>query len=96
MEPTAEEVRRWLAANVAAARKRRRWTQAALAERAELDLMTVQNVESARTTAKVTTLVALSRALGVSASALLRPRAWVKAPRGRPARMPKRKPPSGR
>jgi transcriptional regulator with XRE-family HTH domain len=94
MGPSANEVRQWLAANVAAARKRHGWTQATLAERAEVDLMTVQNIESARTTAKVTTLLALAEALGVRADVLLRPRNWTKAPRGRPKQARRRAPSS--
>ena len=86
--PTADELRQWFAANVAAVRKRRGWTQATLAERAGIDLITVQHLEGARKTAKITTLVALARALGVTTDALLRPRRLVKASRGRPKRSP--------
>ncbi len=78
------ELRESLAANVVAWRKRRGWTQAELAERAEIDEMTLKGVELAKYTAKLTTFVSLARALGVTTDQLLRPKLYTRAKRGRP------------
>ncbi len=85
MEPARQrELRESVAANVEAARRRRGWTQAELAERAEIDEMTLKGVELAKYTAKLTTFVSLARALGVTADELLKPKRFARAKRGRP------------
>jgi transcriptional regulator with XRE-family HTH domain len=71
-------VRRW--------RERRGLTQAALAEKAGLDLRHVQRVERARTNTGVLALVQIAVALGVAPGALFRRAAAAAPTRGRPPR----------
>jgi transcriptional regulator with XRE-family HTH domain len=77
-----DEVLRYIAANVRQARIRKRLTQEALAERAELDLSYLQRVEGAKMNASALKLASLARALGMEAWELLRPTDAV-PPRGR-------------
>jgi transcriptional regulator with XRE-family HTH domain len=77
-------VRRW--------RERRGLTQAALAEKAGLDLRHVQRVERARTNTGVLALVQIAVALGVAPGALFRAAAATAPTRGRPARKSARTP----
>ena len=60
-----------LGAQLRAERHQRGWTQAALAERADLDLKTVAGLERSRRRPRGRTLRRLERALGLPPGALL-------------------------
>jgi transcriptional regulator with XRE-family HTH domain len=75
-----------IAANVRRIRERRGWTQAELAERAELDLRFVQRVEGASLNFGVAALAALAEALDVTPGILFRAATLPAPRRGRPPR----------
>jgi transcriptional regulator with XRE-family HTH domain len=73
-----------VAANLVRARRRFGFTQAKLAELADLDLRQVQRAESGRIDVGIVTLVVLARALDIAPGQLLRAARLVRAARGRP------------
>lgn len=72
-ETESNEVIRAIAANLKAARKRRKMTQAALAAIASIDLSYVQRVERGRQNLTIKTLARIAAAVGVQVHALLLP-----------------------
>jgi transcriptional regulator with XRE-family HTH domain len=78
----------YLAANVRRYRTRVGLTQEQLAERSELDLSYLQRIERAEGNATVSTLVALTDALGIKIGALFRE---AKLQPTRPGRPPKKR-----
>lgn len=67
----ADDVLQSIAANVRQWRERRGLTQAALAERADMDLRAIQRIEQGKSNFGVVSLVRVAVALGVSPSQLL-------------------------
>jgi transcriptional regulator with XRE-family HTH domain len=59
------EIRRRLAMRVAAARKRKRWTQQTLAERCQLPRTYIADIEGERRNPSLRTLLRVSNALGI-------------------------------
>ncbi len=74
-----------IAANTSRLRRLNSWSQARLAEEADIELRQVQRIEYAEIDCGAFTLVSLARALGVSVALLVRPSKFVRAQRGRPA-----------
>jgi transcriptional regulator with XRE-family HTH domain len=66
------EAKEIVGANVRAQRKRRKWTQEALAEEAGMHLVEVGRVERGVRDMRVSTVAKLARALDVPASRLLK------------------------
>ena len=79
-----QEVLSWVAANVVRLRRRRGLTQEALAERAGVEVRTVQAIERGRTNVSVRYLLAFADALGVDMRQLLKPARLAPARPGRP------------
>jgi transcriptional regulator with XRE-family HTH domain len=73
-----------VAANIVRTRRRLGLTQAALAERAQMELRQVQRAESGTIDVGIGSLVVLAQALEVAPGRLLRPASLVRAGRGRP------------
>lgn len=82
----ADEVLQSIAANVRAWRERRGLTQAALAERAEMELRAIQRIEQGKINFGVVNLVLVANALGVSPALLLRGARKTPRSPGRPRR----------
>jgi len=91
--PPRAEVLASIAANVRSARQERGWSQAELAERAELELRQLQRIEAADIDFGVTKLVAIADAFGIPADALLLAQRLPNPVKGRPRRRPKPQPP---
>jgi len=73
-----------VAANIIRNRRRLGLTQAALAERAEMEVRQVQRVESGRIDVGIVTLVLLAKALKVAPGRLLLPAHFLRPGPGRP------------
>ncbi|MFT3773401.1 MAG: helix-turn-helix transcriptional regulator [Minicystis sp.] len=78
----------YIAANMRRIRQARDMTQEALAERADLSLRSVQEIETGRVNIRVTVLAAIAEALDVSPTALLKPAKLPDVVRGRPRKKP--------
>ncbi|XXY13611.1 helix-turn-helix transcriptional regulator [Sorangium sp. So ce216] len=85
---TLDTVLVYIAANVRRLRQKRGITQESLAEAAELDLRTLQDIEGMRQSVSLGALVRLANALDVSPAALLRPAEMPEIKRGRPRKRP--------
>ncbi|AUX28075.1 MULTISPECIES: helix-turn-helix domain-containing protein [Sorangium] len=85
---TLEAVLVYIAANLRRLRQKRGMTQEGLAEAAELDLRTLQDIEGMRQSVSLGTLVRLANALDVSPGVLLRPAEMPEIKRGRPRKHP--------
>ncbi|WP_437925342.1 helix-turn-helix transcriptional regulator [Sorangium sp. So ce291] len=81
---TLDTVLVYIAANLRRLRQKRGMTQESLAEAAELDLRTLQDIEGMRQSVSLGALVRLANALDVSPAALLRPAEMPEIKRGRP------------
>jgi len=82
--PSAQQLCRYIAANVRQVRRRLGITQEELAEKADLSLRYIQEVERGEANLSIAVLAAFADALDVPAASLLR-RARLLAPlRGRP------------
>ncbi|NOU27133.1 MAG: helix-turn-helix transcriptional regulator [Polyangiaceae bacterium] len=79
-------VLRSVAANVRAIRRRRDLTQAALAERADLEVRQLQRVESGKMDCGIVALAAIAAALEVPIGRLFRVASLPAPTRGRPRR----------
>jgi transcriptional regulator with XRE-family HTH domain len=71
---TGERIREAVAfgERVRALRQKREWTQEHLAERAELNAVQVSHIERGANEPKLTTILRLARAFGITAGELLR------------------------
>jgi transcriptional regulator with XRE-family HTH domain len=76
--------RRYLAENIRRLRLRRGWTQAVLAEKAGLEARYISTLESRVANPRVSVLVALAEALGVTLGPLFRRVSFGERPEGRP------------
>ncbi|KYG01441.1 Cro/Cl family transcriptional regulator [Sorangium cellulosum] len=85
---TLEAVLVYIAANLRRLRQKRGMTQEGLAEAAELDLRTLQDIEGMRQSVSLGALVRLANALDVSPGVLLRPAEMPEIKRGRPRKYP--------
>lgn len=75
-----------MAANVQRLRTRKAWTQADLAEAADLAVRFVQRIERAGAKPTLATLIALAAALDVPLARLFKPARMPVAQKGRPPR----------
>jgi transcriptional regulator with XRE-family HTH domain len=78
----------YVAANVRRLRDKRALTQEALAEASDITQRHLAEIERARTSVSLATLVAIAEALGVTPRDLLRPARMVEVKRGRPPKKP--------
>jgi transcriptional regulator with XRE-family HTH domain len=85
---TLDTVMTYIAANVRRLRHKRGMTQQALADAAEIEHRSIQDIEGRRQSVSITTLVRLANALDVSPGALLRPATMPEIKRGRPRKAP--------
>lgn len=90
--PPRADILASIAANVRHARRERGWSQAELAERADLELRQLQRIEAAGIDFGVTKLAAIASALGTTASELLLAARLPNPVKGRPRGRPKRPP----
>lgn len=74
----------YVAANMRRLRDKRGMTQETLAERADLSLRSVAEIETGRVNIRVTVLAAIAEALEVPPNALLKPAEMPEIVRGRP------------
>ena len=70
--PGIEQHRRLLGEAIRAKRKKRRWSQERLAEKADLSTVFISRVERGKESPSVDSLVKIARALGVRARELVR------------------------
>lgn len=78
----------FIAANMRRLREKSGLTQEALAERADLALRTVAEIETGRVNIRVTVLAAIAEALNVTPGTLLKPAEMPEIVRGRPKKQP--------
>lgn len=78
----------YIAANMRRLRDTRGLTQEALAERANLSLRGLQEIEAGRVNVRITVLAAIAEALEVPPGALLKPAKMPAVTRGRPKQRP--------
>jgi transcriptional regulator with XRE-family HTH domain len=83
-----DTVQLYIAANVRRLRQKRGMTQQALADAAEIEYRSIQDIEGRRQSVSITTLVRLANALDASPGALLRPATMPEIKRGRPRKAP--------
>lgn len=79
-----KEVLRHVGANVRRKRVQKKWTQAELAERIDVDVRFLQRIERATTVPSIATVVMLADALETSVSAMFRPAKFSESKTGRP------------
>jgi transcriptional regulator with XRE-family HTH domain len=77
----------FVAANIRALRRARGMTQEALAERAEIEVRHLSELENARRTPSFALIVRLADELGVEAFELFRKRSFSENPKGRPPKV---------
>ena len=78
----------YVAANIRRLREKREMTQEALAEASDITLRHLAEIERARTSVSLATLVAIAEALGATPRDLLRPAEMPEVKRGRPRKKP--------
>ena len=81
---TLDTVLVYVAANIRRLRQKRGMTQQALADAAEIEHRSMQDIEGMRQSVSLATLVRLANALDVSPAALLRPAMMPEIKPGRP------------
>jgi transcriptional regulator with XRE-family HTH domain len=86
VNPRVEDLLSYIGANVRRLRQQRGLTQAALAEALDVELRTVQRIESGKANVAISTLVEIGDLFGVKGTDLLKEAEMPEVKRGRPKR----------